>query len=159
MLVGDKDIWKSGILSKHILDQNELLYASTNPLRNFLTQCNEIEKKAPTAANGPFNWCPKEDFLACLKEYLSENALARSPFVEDYYNSVFSDFGMSIQKAEYTWGSDPARMGWIVVGACPVTLKDKMVTLEDRPNPYIGESSAAAEVDLYEVSQEDFDEM
>jgi hypothetical protein len=149
VLVGDRDIWSSGCLSQHIEDENEKLYAATNPLRKFL-----YEKIVDIRLG---YWCPLTEFAATLRVYNQRNNLIQSPWSEDYYSAVFADVGLRVREAEYIWGNDASRRGLVVDGCCPEDMKCKMVVHYDGPNPVYKEDDEQDRADGFRVTQAEFD--
>jgi hypothetical protein len=132
VLVKDRDIWSSGLLSQHIIDQNDDLYAATNPLRKFIKEGCQLGPKLDDV--NPFIWCPLSEFTTALKVYNTRNNLTQSPWSEDYYSAVFADSKLSVREARFVWGDDNPRMAPIVVGGCPTDMLGRVVN-EDTSDP------------------------
>jgi hypothetical protein len=148
-MVGDRDIWSSGCLSQHIVDENEKLYAATNPLRKFL-----YEKIVDIKVG---HWCPLTEFTTALKVYNQRNNLTQSPWSEDYYSAVFADTGLRVREAEYIWGTDASRKGLVVDGCCPEDMKNKMVVNDAGLNPVYKEDADQERPDGFRITQAEFD--
>ncbi|KAG5192168.1 hypothetical protein JKP88DRAFT_284559 [Tribonema minus] len=115
VMLGGKDLWSSGLLSKHVVKENQMLASTMNPLRNFMSRA-EIEKRAEA-------WCPEHVFQAAFKDC---NNVKESQWTPDYYDTPFGDFGVIVRRAMYRWDGGNVTQGTVVWGCCAVVDLDKM---------------------------------
>ena len=155
-LVGDQDLWKSGMLSPHIMEENTRLTSSSNALMDFLGS-GTVKISLPTPeAPKEFNWCPLKTFLESYHAYLATVNKKAGQWNIDAYSSVFSDAGISVRRADYVWGNDPLKDGDIVVGACIDGEECKMIRVDGEDNPKITDQ-LTQRVDIFKVTQEQYD--
>eukprot|EP00953_Heterococcus_sp_UTEX-ZZ885_P018703 10454-Heterococcus_DN1.PRE.3 len=153
VLVGDRDLWSSGLLSPHIYEQNDDLNRSTNPLRQFLD--SEDMKFEPTNGRA-FNWCPLTEFKERFNEECTLNHSNKIPWTNDFYSTVFSDKDLEVRIAKFKWGEDAFKESKIVVGCCHNGDLEKMVIVDGEDNPVLMDGVLVS-FDAYAVPREIYD--
>ncbi|KAG5186457.1 hypothetical protein JKP88DRAFT_272693 [Tribonema minus] len=137
-IVGDQDIWKCGLLSKHIMDQHTTLGESANPLKRFFKISGILDKKLHTIGATEFNWCPLSVFWDRYKNWRKESDDGKSSACNaDVYTAIFADEGVSVEDARFKWGTEEFKDGKVVIGVVPHDGKSNMVVVEGEDNPFI----------------------
>jgi hypothetical protein len=134
VLLDGREIWQSGLLSSHIMQQNENIYAAMNSLRAFLMS-GSVEKVAT-------HWCALDVFLKCYYEYCHNLHIPRQSWSDELCSVPFKDSNLKLRKAVFTWEHESRRTGLVVVGCCPISHEKGMMALPDLPNPdYVVENN------------------
>lgn len=126
-LVGTSNLWDSGLLSQHILDQRTYVFTTLNPLCEFVVNGD--------FQFGPKYWCPLREFMDSFKAHCQRLSKYTPQWTEDVYDTVFKERNIVLKKAVYTWGEDKRQKGTIVVGLVKGAEMDCMVNLGQTKNP------------------------
>lgn len=112
VLLRGRDVWRSGLLSQHILEQNQAMFTSMNSLRMFLRD-STIQRREGL-------WCPSHVFEKAYNDFCQSKHLKQDAFNEDLYTGPLRDYGCSVRRCEYVWGGvlENRTRGNVVMGAC-----------------------------------------
>ncbi|AVK75871.1 D5 N terminal like incomplete domain containing protein [Pandoravirus neocaledonia] len=106
---GDSDIWD--VLPKYFTATQLRLKAQINPLVGFLSDSDSI-------VTGPTRYVLLKEFRRLYKEWLTHNNFGRPPkFVPDHYESVFEEYGLTIETGKRGWSGEAVTAQWVVGAA------------------------------------------
>lgn len=132
-LLNGRDIWQSQMLSTHIMEQNEGIYAAMNSLRAFL--------KSGHVVFGPNHWCALDAFVKGYGDYCAGLFIPKQPWSDELCSVPFKDGDLKLRRANFTWENDARREGQIVVGCCLNAAVNNMKEIPGLENPdYIEET-------------------
>lgn len=106
---GDRDIWD--VLPKYFTATQLRLKAQINPLVGFLSDPDSI-------VTGPKRYVLLKEFRRLYKDWLAHNNFGRPPkFVPDHYESVFEEYGLTIETGKRGWSGESVTAQWVVGAA------------------------------------------
>jgi phage/plasmid-associated DNA primase len=148
-LLEGEGVWSSGKVSTHILNQQQVIKQSMNPIAAFLSDTKP-----------QFNqdyFVPMDTFLEDYQKFLKSKFVPPKQFTVDLYDQVFREYRLKIRFATHRWGKGPETTSQVIQGLCfeaymgPSDMMRKGEEYQGELNPvYLATTQARAPLEMYD---------
>jgi hypothetical protein len=128
ILIGERDVWSSKLMTSEIMKEHEMLFETMNPLRRFLKYGNVVLEEG--------RWIPVDAFLTEFNTFCTRHGARKIAWNESLYDSVFREVKLEVKNAKFEYEEEGVlKSGAVIVGCTFNGCEDKARKIAGEENP------------------------